>query len=261
MSRTWIFTVLLASKSLAWKHHLFTSSFATPHLYTLEFDDEEYSLKNIANITAQSGHPWLSFSYDKASLYAGVNDGFASYLVGNSTSLSYTRTVPVGNKCPGTKAAAGSPYMIAEQRTPFNVFGAPSATCGTAISVDSEGTLNEVVQSFKYSDRSQIKGLAMDPENRFLYSADEAANGIWTHSVNDEGKVGKVVFTASPFPNSAPRKLVVHPNGLYLYCIASRANSVLIYAINAGPGAERTPLTYTGVSYSLLPQSKSARFY
>jgi carboxy-cis,cis-muconate cyclase len=227
----------------------------------LEFDDEAHSLTNIANITAQSGHPWLTFSYDKASLYGGVKDGFASYLVDNSTSLSFVRSVPVGDKCPGTKSSVGSPYIIAEQRTPFNVFGAPTGTCGTAISVDAEGTLNKVVQAFKYGDRSQIKGMAMDPENKFLYSADEAANGIWTHRISDEGTVKQVSFTTAPFVNSAPRKLVVHPNGRYLHLICSRSNSVLVYAINSGPSSEKAPLTYTGVSYSLLPQNVNPAMY
>jgi carboxy-cis,cis-muconate cyclase len=255
MAPTWISALLLASQALAWKHHLFTSSFSTPHIYALEFDDETYNLKNVANITAHSGHPWITFSYDKASLYAGVEDGFASYLVESPTSLLYARNISVAaNQCPGAKKSQGSPFIVAEQRTPFHVFGAPTDTCGTAMSVDSEGALQEVVQVFKYGDRSKVKGLAMDPENRFLFSADEAANGIWTHSISDDGKVKQLAFTASPIPNSAPRKLVVHPDGRYLYLILSRTSSVLIYAINAGPGSERAPLTYTGVSYNLLPQ-------
>jgi len=254
MGNSWI-SLLLASRTLAWQHHLYTSSFATPHLYALRFDDETNTLTNVANITAASGHPWLSFSYDKSSVYGGIDDGFASYLVENATSLVFSRNITIGaDQCPGSKDSAGSPYVIAEQRTPFHVFGAPRDTCGAAISVDSEGTLNQVAQSFKYGESSSIKGLALDPENEFLYSADSKANGIWTHQINDEGKVKQVAFTPSPIPNSEPRKLVVHPNGRYLYVILSKTSSVLLYAINHGTGAQTQPLTYTGLSYSLLPE-------
>src|ERR1700753_3348417 len=95
--------LLLAGKCAADVHHLFTSSFATPHLYSLEFNDEKNTLVDIANLTAHDGHPWISFSYDKSSLYAGETDGFASYTVENSTSLLYSQSVKVQAECGGRK--------------------------------------------------------------------------------------------------------------------------------------------------------------
>jgi carboxy-cis,cis-muconate cyclase len=245
--------LLLAGKCVADVHHLFTSSYATPHLYALEFNDERNTLQDVANLTAHDGHPWISFSYDKASLYAGENDGFASYTVENSTSLLYSQSVKVTGECGGKKDGLGSPYVVAELRAPFTVFGASSSSCGAALSVDAEGKLQTLAQAFKYRDGSSIKGLALDPDNKYLYSADEANNGIWSHLVNDQGTVNQVGFTPAPFPNSGPRHLVIHPDGRYLYAVLSKTNSVAVFAINSGTGSDTTRLTFTGTSYSLTP--------
>jgi carboxy-cis,cis-muconate cyclase len=252
--------LLLAGKCLAETHHLFTSSFTTPHLYALEFDDEKNSIVDIANITAHDGHPWLSFSYDKSSLYAGENGGFASYQVTNATSLDFSQSVKVNAECGGRKDGLASPYVVAELRAPFSVFGASSSSCGAAMSVDPDGKLQGLVQAYKYRDGSSIKGLALDPDNKYLYSADETGNGIWTHLINDQGTLNQVGFTAAPYPDSAPRHLVVHPDGRYLYVILSRTNSVAVFAINSGAGSENTHLTYTGNSYSLIPAGKFSVF-
>jgi carboxy-cis,cis-muconate cyclase len=248
--------LILAGRCFAELHHLFTSSFSTPHLYSLEFDDEKNSIVDIANITAHDGHPWISFSYDKGSLYAGESDGFASYAVENSTSLIYSQSVKVQAECGGKKDGLGSPYVVAELRAPFTVFGASSSSCGVAMSVEPDGKLQSLVQSFKYRDGSAIKGLALDPDNRYLYSADENNNGIWVHLVNDQGTVNQVGFTASPIANSGPKHVIVHPDGKYLYAILSQANTVAVFAINSGTGSDTNRLAFTGITYSLTPPGK-----
>jgi carboxy-cis,cis-muconate cyclase len=248
--------LLLTGKCLASPHHLFTSSFATPHLYALEFDDETNSIVDIANITAHDGHPWISFSYDKSSLYAGESDGFTSYTVENSSSLIYSQSVKVSVECGGKKDELGSPYVVAELRAPFSVFGASSTGCGAAMSVDSDGKLQSLVQSFKYRDGSSIKGLALDPDNKYLYSADESNNGIWIHLVTDQGTVNQVGFSPSPIANSGPKHLIIHPDGRYLYAVMSRTNVVAVFAINSGAGSDISRLTYTRLTYSLTPPGK-----
>jgi carboxy-cis,cis-muconate cyclase len=237
-------------------HHLFTSSFSTPHLYALEFDDDANTLVDVANITGHDGHPWMAFSYDKSSLYAGERDGFASYTVENSSSLLYNRSVSVMGACGSKTKEIGMSYVIAELRTPFTVYGAPFGNCGAAISVDTDLNLQEIIQNFTYRENSAVHGLALDPESRFLYSADDSANGIWTHSIDDRGRVTQMGFTPAPWPDSGPRSLVVHPNGKYLYVVLAKTNAVAVYAINSGAEATKTPLANTGVSYSLLPQGK-----
>jgi carboxy-cis,cis-muconate cyclase len=250
-----IFSLLLANRALAYKHHLFTSSISTPHLYSLEYDDETNTIINIANITSNAGHPWLSFSFDKANLYAEEVGAFTSYTVENDSSLISPKNVKVGTQCGQAGAGGnGAGVVIAEQRRPFSVIGAPTGSCGTVVGVQTDGRLEKIAQTFKYGDRSSIKGFALDPDNTFLYSADSGMNGIWTHSVTEQGITANPVFTQLPWANSGPGKLVMHPNGKYLYVALSRRNAVAVVAINSGAGAARTPLVSTGVSYSLLPE-------
>jgi carboxy-cis,cis-muconate cyclase len=244
---------LLAGGSLADLHHLFTSSISTPHLFALEFDDHANTLTNIANISAHDGHPWISFSYDKASIYAGEKSGFASYSVLNNTALAYSTSIQPPGSCADT-SENGSPYVLAELKAPFTVFGATSASCGAVMSVDMTGNLQSVLQSFKFRDGSSVKGMALDPENKYLFSADEQGNGIWTHSVTDRGTVTPRTFTMAPSNQKGPRRLVVHPDGKYLYAVMGGSNTVALFAINRGAGSEKSPLTFTGMSYSLLPK-------
>ena len=250
--------LLLAGRSVADIHHLFTSSFSTPHIYGLEFDDKANTLISIANITAHGGHPWLSFSYDKTSLYAGESNSFVSYSVLNGgTDLAYSRSVSVTGTCSGAQTQDSTqPFVIAELRSPFAVYTAPYGSCGAAIGVDVDGHLDKVIQNIPFRANSAVQGMALDPENTFLYSADEKANGIWTHSVDEKGKLTQVAFTPAPRADSGPRHLVVHPDGKYLYVVLSKTNAIAVFAITTGPTASKEPLKDTGVVYSLLPQSK-----
>jgi carboxy-cis,cis-muconate cyclase len=249
--------LLLGGRCAADYHHLFTSSFSTPHLYSLQFDDQKNTIVDIANITAHDGHPWISFSYDKGSLYAGETDGFASYVVENSTSLVYSSSVKVGFECGGKKDGFGAPYVLASLRAPFTVFGATSSGCGAAMSVEPDGKLQSLIQAYKYKEGSTIKGLAVDPESKYLYSADEQGNSIWIHLINDKGTVNQVGSVLVPFPNSGPRHLIVHPDGHYLYVVLARSNLVAVFAINSGTGSDIKRLTFTGLTYSLIPPGKS----
>lgn len=248
--------LVFASRAIAATHHLFTSSLSTPHLYSLEFDDQTNTLIDIANITAHDGHPWISFSYDKANLYAGERNGFASYVVLNSTGLEYNRSISVATACGGQGKDSSMDFVIAELRAPFSVYGAPYGSCGAAVGVDLEGNLQGVVQNVPFASNSRVSGMTLDPENRFLYSADESANGIWTHSVDESGKLTQVAFTPTPRAGSGPRHLVVHPTGKYLYVVLAKSNHVITYAIQSGPNAATEPLKSTTTVYSLLPRGR-----
>lgn len=254
MGRRLLTTSLLVSQTVATLHHLFTSSFTTPHLYALEFDDEENTLTNIANISAHAGHPRISFNYYKDNLYAGEDNGFASYRVVNSTGLEYIKSVEIEDQCGGVQDASGvtgSPYVVADLVDPFNVFGASSTGCGAALTVDSTKSLKGLAQSFRYGNGSSIQGMALDPERRTLYSADYQRNGIWVHTISKTGTVKLHSFVESPYQNSGPKHLVSHFDGKYLYVVLARANAVAVFAVNKVGQDDR--LTYTGLSYSLLP--------
>jgi hypothetical protein len=254
MGRLLLTISLLVGRGVADLHHLFTSSFSTPHLYALEFDDAENTLTDIANISAHAGHPRISFSYYKHTLYAGEDNGFASYRVVNATGLEYVKSVETKEHCGGVQddsSVTGSPSVLADLVNPFHVFGASATGCGLSMSVDGETSLTGVSKPFAYANGSLIQGMALDPDRRTLFSADYQLNGIWVHTINTSGEPVGGVFVKSPYQNSGPRTVYVNTDGLYLYVLLARANAVAVFAITRGDPV--SPLTYTGLSYSLVP--------
>jgi carboxy-cis,cis-muconate cyclase len=255
--RLWTIS-LLVGLVVADLHHLFTSSFSTPHLYALEFDDEKNTLTDIANISAHAGHPRLSFNYYKSTLYAAEENGFASYRVVNSTGLEYVKSVESKGQCGGIQDASGvtgSLSLVADGASPFNLFGASATGCGEAMTVDGVSGLTGESKPFRYGNGSLIQGMAIDQDRRILYSADYQGNGIWVHIIKD-GEPQRGVFVKSPYENSGPKSVYVHIDGSYLYVLLARANAVAVFAVTKGNPA--SPLTYTGLSYSLLPAGKAS---
>lgn len=258
------FAVLSIARSFvqADLHHVFVPSFTSPHLYSLEFDDANNTIVQARHIVGNDGHPWISFSYDKASLYAGETNGFASYTVDNSTSLSYKKSVPLPGPCSQKIAGFGSTYITSLQRAPFTVYGAPFGACLSAMSVEPDGTLMDVVQNITLESTSGIHGLAIGADAEYIFSADLSANGIWVHKVNQEtGALAKVSFTPAPSVNAGPRHLIVHPTGRFLYVVMEAKNEVRVYAINFGQRSSQVKITDTGLSYSLIPQGEDPADY
>jgi carboxy-cis,cis-muconate cyclase len=252
----------LLSLAQADLHHVFVPSFTSPHLYSLEFDDVNNTITQAGHTIGHDGHPWISFSYDKASLYAGETDGFASYTIDNATSLSYKKSVPLGGTCSQKIAGFGATYVLPSQRAPFTVYGAPFGSCINAMSVEPDGTLTSVVQNVTLDSTSGIHGLAMGPDGEFLYSADDSANGIWVHKINQEtGGLTKVSFTLAPSVDAGPRHLIVHPTGRFLYVVMEAKNEVRVYAVNFGLRSSQVKITDTGLSYSLIPQGANPADY
>lgn len=243
-------------------HHVFVPSFSSPHLYSLEFDDAINTIAQAGHIVGNDGHPWIAFSYDKASLYAGETNGYASYTVDNSTSLSYKKSLPLPGPCSQKKPGFGATYITSQQRAPFTVYGAPFGACLSVMSVEPDGTLLNIVQNITLESTSGIHGLALGADAEFLYSADLSANGIWVHRVNQEtGALTKVSFTPAPSINSGPRHLIVHPTGRFLYVVMETKNEVRVYAINFGQRSSQVKITDTGLSYSLIPQGADPADY
>lgn len=243
-------------------HHVFVPSFTSPHLYSLEFDDANNTLAQARHIVGNDGHPWISFNYDKSSLYAGETNGFASYTVSNSTSLSYKKSLPLPGPCSQKIAGFGSTYITSLQRAPFTVYGAPFGACLSAMSVGPDGTLLDIVQNITLDSSSGIHGLAMGSDEAFVFSADLSANGIWVHRVNQEtGALSLVSFTPAPTANAGPRHLIVHPTGRFLYVVMEAKNEIRVYAINFGQRSSSVKITDTGLSYSLIPKDADPANY
>ena len=52
------------------KHQLFTSTYGTPFIYTVEFDDETHSLELIANTSVPVASQWLALSVSLRRVFA-----------------------------------------------------------------------------------------------------------------------------------------------------------------------------------------------
>jgi carboxy-cis,cis-muconate cyclase len=245
---------LLTARALAETHHLFVSSFTSPNLYSLQFDDETKRLTQTGHTKSHDGHPWISFSYDKSALYAGERDGFASYAVENATSLTYRRSVALKGACGQQVPGFGSTFILPLLKAPFTVYGAPFGSCVNSMSVEADGTLQDVIQNITLQSSSGIHGMAVDPDSNIVYSADVSANGIWVHQVDRfTQNLKQLSFVSAPEANAGPRHLIVHPNGQYLYVVMETKNEVAVYAINQGERNEQKKITFTGLRYSLIP--------
>lgn len=233
-------------------HHLFASSYRSPALFALEYDSVTNNLNQVGQFTAHAGHPWMAFSFDKSTLYAAERDGWSSYQVLSPSEIAFQSNLTLRGRCDGANFKHGTTSVLAGQRSPYNIFGSGRSPCGNIISSKIDGSFDRIIQNITYKPESRVYGMALDPSNDYVYSADTNANGIWAHKVDAvTGKLTQARFFAHPEDKARPRRLVVHPTGKYLYLILSKLNKVAVYSIKMN--ANGPVLTYTQKSYSLVP--------
>lgn len=199
--------------------------------------------------------------HDKRTLYGtsfGANHpGFVSYTLPNANAtniLANNNTVTMGGRCANTSANAI--FVVASKEPPYNVYGVPfgsDAGCGSVMSVDSTGTLVDVIQNYNYNTSSGVHGMAFSREGDLIYSADDNGNQIWTHAVNaSTGELTLVATIAAPATGDNPRHVAVSSTGNYLYAILEEANELAQFWLD-----EKTGLpVYRNVSYPLVPPGK-----
>jgi carboxy-cis,cis-muconate cyclase len=181
---------------------------------------------------------------------------YLSYTVNDATNITFDGSLTAKQGCNGT-----SIYLLANHNPPYTVYGADfwgTPGCGTVMSVDESGALQEVIQDFEYLDeKSSIHGLAMSPDSDILYSADTYGNNIWTHAVSKTtGLVGDVLDqTAGPSPGSNPRHVSLHPSGKALYAVTEGSNEVVWYKTDNGIPIQQEPI------YPLLPANTNSSMY
>jgi len=118
------------------------------------------------------------------------------------------------------------------------------------LSVLSNGTLSSVAQNYTYLTNSGVHGLAFSPNGAFLYSADDGANSVWTHSVDSTtGALTYIDRAAAAATGADPRHTTVHPAGGYLYVVYEGTSELAVYAINTTTGIPE----FTNKTYPLLP--------
>ncbi len=77
-------------------------------------------------------------------------------------------------------------------------------------------------------------GLALLPSNKFLYTANSAANSISLFNVAADGTL---TTNASPTPaGSGPRDVVIDPSGSYLLVTNTLSDNISVYSIDSGTG-------------------------
>ncbi|KAF2670401.1 3-carboxy-cis,cis-mucoante lactonizing enzyme [Microthyrium microscopicum] len=230
------------------KHQLFTSTYGTPFIYTVEFDDEANTLKLLANTSVPAASQWLVLSHDKKNLYGTSTTDkrteFLSYAVTSPTSIKY-KTTTVAGTC-----AARTIHVDALQVPPYTVYGVPwygaDNNCGGVMAVDDQGVIVKSVQNYTYSPGSALHGLAFHPEGTFMYSADLKGKKLWTHAI--DRATGKLTLVTSDKSHGEPRHVSVHPKGKYAYAMLEDTNEVSVYSIDSTTGAAK----YTGKSHSVL---------
>lgn len=121
-------------------------------------------------------------------------------------------------------------------------------SCGMSFSVDSNGTLANVDDSWTYANTSGVHGLALAPpthspannnnNTQLLYSADLNGDQIWTHAVNlTTGRATPAASFPMPYSGMHPRHLAVHPSGRALYAVMEADNSVAEFSLAPVSGA------------------------
>lgn len=180
-----------------------------------------------------------------------------SYTLGSATDIIYNTTLALGGNCSSSKAI----FVAAASKSPYAVYGTPfggSAECGSVMSVDENGVLLEVIQNYTYQSTSGVHGMAMNANNSFIYSADDSANTLWTHSVDSTtGELTYVSSIAGPVAGADPRHVAVHPEGQYLYVILEGANELAQYSIDQATGIP----SFKNVTYSLIPSGAISSSY
>jgi carboxy-cis,cis-muconate cyclase len=240
-------------------HHLFVGSFESNHIFALAYNAETNAITTEKSITAHGGHPVLGLNHNKTVLYAGEQDGWSSYKVKSHKDLSFmTNITTLKGRCHGEVFKHGQTNLFVSKNAPFNVHGSGRSPCGSVIDVKVDGSLNSIVQKIAYRNTSRVLSVTMDKEGKWLYSADQQANGIWIHRVDPTtGKLDRRSFTQMPPNYTKPQRLVLHPAGNYLYVLLSQQSSVALFQITHGAGAAGRPqLKFTNTVFSLLPKGK-----
>lgn len=171
-----------------------------------------------------------------------------SYTVNNISSITHDKTLEGKQGCNGSAI-----WIVAKPNPPFTVYGFDywgTPGCGTVMSVDEAGVLDEVIQDFDYYPESGVHGSAFNKDATLFYAADTLGNAIWTQPIDQEtGKLGDPVdVLEGPSDHAEPRHVSLHQSGKALYAVMEGSNEMGWYEVNSCTGIP----TLRGI-YPLLP--------
>ncbi|ETS77426.1 hypothetical protein PFICI_11300 [Pestalotiopsis fici W106-1] len=240
-------------------HQLIIGTLGTKSLYTVEFDDEASTLKLLANTSVPVPGSWITLNHDNTKLYTNAwatGPQFASYSLSDNHEITHDVTIAAGGNCTAT-----SIFVVANPNPPYSVYGSffgSNGGCGSVLSVDENGVLDAAIQNYTLSSAAGVHGTALSSDSRFLYSADDSANALWTHSIDPE--TGKVTFVANLTALSTgadPRHVAVHPSGKFLYVVLEGSNEIAQYTIDQSTGIP----SFENVIYPLISSGDNASSY
>ncbi|KAF4345849.1 carboxy-cis cis-muconate cyclase [Fusarium beomiforme] len=249
---TWHLFLLLAftGHALGETYRLLSGFFGGQSIVALDFDETASSLSVVENMTlhGSGGSKWIALSKDEEELYVATQGAFQSYRLNSTPSLEYQSNITLSSNC------SNANFVVASTKKPFAVFGAPySGACSSvAMSVD-KGALQASFANLTYNSKAAVHGLALSPDEDFVYSADDTGNAIWVHSYDRPSGVIKEVQRLSAPSGANPRHLTVHPSGSLVYVIYEELNELAVYKRELNTGK----LTDPNITYSLLPSGYS----
>jgi carboxy-cis,cis-muconate cyclase len=237
-------------------HNIFISSYQTPEIFALSFDDQTNELQLNRIMFGHGGHPWLTFNRDRTILYGAELDGWSSYRVKGPTDLQFTNFIQASSRCSTAAARHGETVMAVSKFPPYPVYGASSSPCGAVIGTRTDGRLDRIIQNITYTRDSHVQGMALDPQGRYLFSADGNGNSLWFHQVNkNTGRLEGVEEIDFPLNDVNPRRIVIHPSGQFLYVLLQRTSQVAVFELAPESGNRKPTLRYTNLTISLIPSS------
>jgi carboxy-cis,cis-muconate cyclase len=212
------------------------------------------------------GWHWVTSQHSKRNIYGSAMKKWSSFRVDSPTAITHQSSHAIGGHreqpdrqcmltCPAKAADSGSKtraiFLLAAKTAPYNVYAAPFydyAGFGNAFSVGGSGALKENVQNFEYSPATAVHGMAFDPSETFLYSADMWANKIWCHRKDESGLLSLVGSIEAPKKGDHPRWAAMHPSGKHLYVLMEAGNTLEMYTVN-----ETHMPVHANESYPLVP--------
>lgn len=263
LSKQLLFRLLaatFASHAFAAKHHLFVGNLVAPtSLHSLEFDDETLDFTLTKTMKADAAHSWITFSHDKANVYGTSNltPRVASYAVIDSSTLQLTKSIPSADLCNNKTSAFALASSVAPYRVITGAWPGPNA-CGMSFDVDSNGTLEEIADTWSYTDKSGVHGLTFGGgDSELVYSADLNGDALWTHRVSHSTGKATVVGKFSTNTGAHPRHMASHPAGKYVYAVMEADNRVASFLLDEETKAVKSE----EATYSLIPEGHNKTNY
>jgi 6-phosphogluconolactonase (cycloisomerase 2 family) len=222
--------------SVATSHFVYVSSIPDNKIGIFSVDDATGLLTPAGNASSGTGtmptfltmHPSGKFLY---SVNTGTNEITLFRLNTSTGAVSATVT--------GIAACPAPAYLQFTSDGKFGYVTCETTSAVVAYSVDATtGALTAVSGSPFAVGGGRVRGLAITPDNKYLYVSDRDAtpSGITGFTITSTtGALSKI--TGSPFSGEFLSSLVVDKSGKYLFAASSSDTVVSAYSINASTGA------------------------